>query len=219
MALVDFAINLLILLGLMVWYGFAPGWQIVLLPGFVALAVLASLGPALLITALNVKYRDFRYIIPFIVQFGLYVSPVGFSSAVVPEAVAFLVQPQSHGRRHRWLSLVHSRRREPALHAGLPPQLGCGRGLSLARDRLFQAHRENLRGSDLNMASDVVIRAERLGKKYVIGHQAERERYVALRDVIARKARTLRARVTGHRPRSMDLAGLNDGGILGAART
>ena len=49
------------------------------------LAVLASLGPALFITALNVKYRDFRYIIPFIVQFGLYVSPVGFSSAVVPE--------------------------------------------------------------------------------------------------------------------------------------
>ena len=49
------------------------------------LAVLASLGPALYITALNVKYRDFRYIIPFLVQFGLYVSPVGFSSAVVPE--------------------------------------------------------------------------------------------------------------------------------------
>ena len=51
--------------------------------------MLASLGPALLITALNVKYRDFRYIIPFIVQFGLYVSPVGFSSAVVPEAWRF----------------------------------------------------------------------------------------------------------------------------------
>ena len=73
----------------MAWYGFVPGWQIVLLPAFVALAVLASLGPALLITALNVKYRDFRYIIPFIVQFGLYVSPVGFSSAVVPEQWRF----------------------------------------------------------------------------------------------------------------------------------
>ena len=60
-----------------------------LLPAFVALAVLASLGPALFITALNVKYRDFRYIIPFIVQFGLYVSPVGFSSAVVPEQWRF----------------------------------------------------------------------------------------------------------------------------------
>jgi lipopolysaccharide transport system permease protein len=84
-ALVDFTINLTILLGLMAWYGFAPGWQIVCLPGFVALAVLASLGPALFLTALNVKYRDFRFIIPFILQFGLYVSPVGFSSAVVPE--------------------------------------------------------------------------------------------------------------------------------------
>ncbi len=69
----------------MLWFGFWPDWQIVFLPGFVVLAVLASLGPALFITALNVKYRDFRYIIPFIMQFGLYVSPVGFSSAVVPE--------------------------------------------------------------------------------------------------------------------------------------
>ena len=83
-ALVDFAVNLAILFGLMVWYGFWPTWRLALLPGFVALAILASLGPAFLITALNVKYRDFRYIIPFIVQFGLYVSPVGFSSAIVP---------------------------------------------------------------------------------------------------------------------------------------
>jgi lipopolysaccharide transport system permease protein len=84
-ALVDLAINLALLLGLMVWYGFGPSWRIALLPAFVALAILASLGPALFITALNVKYRDVRYIIPFIVQFGLYVSPVGFSSGVVPE--------------------------------------------------------------------------------------------------------------------------------------
>jgi lipopolysaccharide transport system permease protein len=84
-ALVDFGINLVILFAIMAWYGVAPGWQVALLPAFVVIAVLASLGPALLITALNVKYRDFRYIIPFLVQFGLYVSPVGFSSAVVPE--------------------------------------------------------------------------------------------------------------------------------------
>ena len=88
-ALVDFAINLAILVGLMLWYGFLPGWRVLLLPAFVVLAILASLGPALFITALNVKYRDFRYIIPFIVQFGLYVSPVGFSSSVVPEAWRF----------------------------------------------------------------------------------------------------------------------------------
>jgi lipopolysaccharide transport system permease protein len=88
-ALVDFAINLALLVAIMVWFGFLPDWRIVFLPFFVLLAILASLGPALLITALNVKYRDFRYIIPFMVQFGLYVSPVGFSSAVVPEAWRF----------------------------------------------------------------------------------------------------------------------------------
>jgi lipopolysaccharide transport system permease protein len=88
-ALADFGINLAMLAALMGWFGFAPTWRILLLPAFVALAVLASLGPALFITALNVKYRDFRYIIPFIVQLGLYVSPVGFSSAVVPEQWRF----------------------------------------------------------------------------------------------------------------------------------
>ncbi|WP_068025574.1 ABC transporter permease [Rhodoplanes sp. Z2-YC6860] len=84
-ALVDFAINFTMLIGLMIWYGFVPGWQIFALPGFVILAFFASLGPGLWLTALNVKYRDVRYVIPFIVQFGLYVSPVGFSSQIVPE--------------------------------------------------------------------------------------------------------------------------------------
>ena len=88
-ALVDFSINLVMLAALMVWFGFAPTWRILFLPAFVALAVMAAIGPALLITALNVKYRDFRFIIPFIVQFGLYISPVGFSSAVVPEQWRF----------------------------------------------------------------------------------------------------------------------------------
>jgi lipopolysaccharide transport system permease protein len=84
-ALVDFAINLAMLAALMVWYRFMPTWRLLLLPVFVTLALFASLGPSLFITALNVKYRDFRYIIPFIVQFGLYISPVGFSSSAVPE--------------------------------------------------------------------------------------------------------------------------------------
>ncbi len=82
---VDFLISFAILAGLMLWYQFLPGWQVLTLPLFVLMAFLASLGPGLWITALNVKYRDFRYIIPFIVQFGLYVSPVGFSTSVVPE--------------------------------------------------------------------------------------------------------------------------------------
>jgi lipopolysaccharide transport system permease protein len=87
---VDFLISFLILVALMFWYRFAPGWQVLFLPAFMAIAFLASLGPGLWITALNVKYRDFRYVIPFIVQFGLYVSPVGFSSNVVPEQWRFL---------------------------------------------------------------------------------------------------------------------------------
>lgn len=82
---VDFLIGFVILIGLMLWYQFLPSWHILTLPFFVVMAFLSSLGPGLWITALNVKYRDFRYIIPFIVQFGLYVSPVGFSSSVVPD--------------------------------------------------------------------------------------------------------------------------------------
>jgi lipopolysaccharide transport system permease protein len=84
-AVIDFLISFIILAVMMAYYHFAPGWQMLLLPLFVILALVASLGPGLWITALNVKYRDFRYIIPFVVQFGLYVSPVGFSSKVVPE--------------------------------------------------------------------------------------------------------------------------------------
>jgi lipopolysaccharide transport system permease protein len=83
--LVDFLISGVLLVGLMLWYGVMPDWRIVTLPLFLAVAVVASMGAGLWIAALNVQYRDFRYIIPFVVQFGLYVSPVGFSSAIVPE--------------------------------------------------------------------------------------------------------------------------------------
>jgi lipopolysaccharide transport system permease protein len=84
-AFIDFLIGFILMLVLMVWYQFLPGWQILLLPAFAALAFLASLGLGLWITALNVKYRDFRYVIPFLMQLGLYVSPVGFSSSVIPD--------------------------------------------------------------------------------------------------------------------------------------
>jgi lipopolysaccharide transport system permease protein len=88
-ALVDLAINFVMLVGLMIWFAYLPSWRAVFLPLFVMLALCASLGPSLVMTALNVKYRDFRYIIPFIVQFGVYISPVGFSSAIVPEKWRF----------------------------------------------------------------------------------------------------------------------------------
>ena len=82
---VDFLITLAMMAALMLWYGFAPGWQISLLPAFILLAFGCAFGAGLWLCALNVEYRDFRYIVPFIVQFGLYISPVGFSSNIVPE--------------------------------------------------------------------------------------------------------------------------------------
>lgn len=89
-ALIDFLVSLLILAGLMLWYGVVPGWQILLLPLFVMLALLCSIGPALWAAAVLVKYRDFRFIIPFVTQIGLYISPVGFSGKIVPEQWSLL---------------------------------------------------------------------------------------------------------------------------------
>ncbi|BET57879.1 MULTISPECIES: ABC transporter permease [Geobacter] len=82
---VDFIISLVLLFLLMSWYGVWPDWRMLTLPLFFLLALLCALGSGLWLAALNVKYRDFRYVVPFIVQFGLYISPVGFSSSVVPE--------------------------------------------------------------------------------------------------------------------------------------
>jgi lipopolysaccharide transport system permease protein len=82
---VDFLISFIILVGLMIWYHFVPSWTILYLPLFLGLAFLSSIGAGLYIAALNVKYRDFRYIVPFVVQFGMYISPVGFSSNNIPE--------------------------------------------------------------------------------------------------------------------------------------
>jgi lipopolysaccharide transport system permease protein len=84
-SIVDLGVGFGLLAGLMIWYQYVPGWQVLLLPLFVFLAVAASLGPGLWITALNARYRDFRFVIPFMLQLGLYISPVGFSSQVVPE--------------------------------------------------------------------------------------------------------------------------------------
>jgi len=86
---VDFLISVVILLALMVWYQFVPSWRVIALPIFVAIAIGAALGGGLWFASLNVRYRDFRYVVPFIVQFGLYISPVGFSSNVVPERWRF----------------------------------------------------------------------------------------------------------------------------------
>jgi lipopolysaccharide transport system permease protein len=89
-SLVDFFISLLILSGLMFYYHFVPDLKILLLPFFLLLAIITSFGSGILIAALNVKYRDFKFITPFIVQVGLFISPVGFSSSIVSEKYRLL---------------------------------------------------------------------------------------------------------------------------------
>ncbi|MBS3037250.1 MAG: ABC transporter permease [Dolichospermum sp. DET50] len=89
-SLVDFMISGIILLALMAWYNFVPSWRILTLPLFIGVAFAASIGAGLWLASLNVQYRDFRFIVPFIVQFGLYISPVGFSSNIVPEQWKFI---------------------------------------------------------------------------------------------------------------------------------
>ncbi len=84
-SLIDFVVSLLIMAGIMIWYGYLPDWRIAALPLFLILAFLPVAGAGLWFSALNVKYRDFRYVVPFMLQFGLYISPVGFASNIVPE--------------------------------------------------------------------------------------------------------------------------------------
>jgi homopolymeric O-antigen transport system permease protein len=94
-ALVEFLITLSMLALLMAWYGVAPGWQLVLLPVFIILVFSLSFGLGLLFAAFNVEYRDFRHIVPFIVQFGLFVSPIAYTASNLPARwrTAFALNP------------------------------------------------------------------------------------------------------------------------------
>ena len=85
MALVELLINTVIFAVLFAWYQYVPSWHVVFLPLFLIMAILLALGSTYFISSLNVKYRDFQFVVPFVVQMGLYVSPIGFSSSVVPE--------------------------------------------------------------------------------------------------------------------------------------
>jgi lipopolysaccharide transport system permease protein len=82
---VDFLISAAMLVVLMAWFGVGTGWGVLTLPLFILIALVSALGLGLWLAALNVKYRDFYQVIPFIIQFGLYASPVGFSSSIVPQ--------------------------------------------------------------------------------------------------------------------------------------
>lgn len=84
-SLIDFVISLLLLFLLMVWYSFPPSVNLIFIPLVLILSMLCAMGSGFLVAALNVQYRDFRYIIPFIVQLGLYISPVGFNATIIPE--------------------------------------------------------------------------------------------------------------------------------------
>jgi lipopolysaccharide transport system permease protein len=81
----DFLISFILLGILLIWYQFLPDWRVLAIPVFALIAAIMSFGVGLLIAALTVQYRDFRFVVPFIVQFGLYITPVGFSSEIVPE--------------------------------------------------------------------------------------------------------------------------------------
>ena len=96
--LVDFLIALLILAGLMIYYAKTPGMEVVFLPMFLILALFSTAGSGVLLSALTVKYRDFRYVVPFLIQLGFFVSPIGFSSADV----------YSSGRIPWWVKFIYS---------------------------------------------------------------------------------------------------------------
>lgn len=88
--LVDFAISLCLLAALMAGFGAWPDWRAITLPLFLLLGMATALGAAFWLSALTVKYRDFRYVVPFLLQAGLFISPVGFSSTIVPESLRTL---------------------------------------------------------------------------------------------------------------------------------
>jgi lipopolysaccharide transport system permease protein len=93
--LVDLGVSMPLMMLLMAYQGVVPPWQVVFAPLFIMLAAAAAMGFGLLLCALNVRYRDVRYVIPFIVQFGLFLSPIGFSTAIVPAQwrLAFNLNP------------------------------------------------------------------------------------------------------------------------------
>lgn len=110
-SVIDFLISFALMCLLFIWFRFVPDWKIIFMPLFLLLAFICSMGIGLYITALNVKYRDFRYIVPFIVQFGLYVSPVGYDVSIVPEQyrIFYFLNPMAGIiEGFRWCIIGHS---------------------------------------------------------------------------------------------------------------
>ena len=194
---------------MMVWYGIEPTWRLMFFPVFVLLAMLTALAVGIWLAALNVKYRDFRYVIPFALQFGVYVSPVGFSLAAVPEEYRwwFAVNPAvGLIEGFRWSLLGQANEVTPfaigvtvaaavvgLLFGGILDTSGKPRRPSRTS---FEAQRVG--------EPETVIRVENLSKRYVISHAAERGRYSTLRDTIAHGAKSLVRRFTQRREPGAD---------------
>ncbi len=125
-ALIDFCVVLVLLTTLCLWWQFVPDWRIVLLPLFILLTLVTAVGTGLWLTALTVKYRDFRFVVPFLLQVGLFLSPVGFSSTNLPNWRALYSLNPMVGAidGFRWC-LLHG---EPALD---PANLGVSVGMAL----------------------------------------------------------------------------------------
>lgn len=121
-SIVDFLISFVILALLMVWYHFVPSWRITAVLPFFLLSLISSAGIGIWLAAVNVKYRDFRYIVPFIVQFGLYITPVGFSSSVVPQQwrLLYALNPMVGAiDGFRWAILPNSELYLPSLYTSI----------------------------------------------------------------------------------------------------
>ena len=146
---VDFAISMALLGILMAIYHVWPGWTLLPFQSSPSLALLASAGAGIWLAALNVKYRDFRYVVPFIVQFGLYISPVGFSSSIVPAEMAFALFVQSDGGRHRWFPLGHLWRKHGVSDSKSRALAHYHRDCSRHRHLVFPQNRTHLCGCDL----------------------------------------------------------------------
>ncbi len=126
-ALIDFGVVLVLLASLCAWWQFVPDWRVLLMPLFVLLTLVAAIGTGLWLTALTVKYRDFRFVVPFLLQVGLFLSPVGFSSSNLPNwRHLYSLNPMAGAiDGFRWC-LLHG---EPALD---PVNLGISVAMALA---------------------------------------------------------------------------------------
>ena len=208
----DFAICFLVLLGMMAFYEVPFTWRVATLPAFILLALVTALGGGLWLAAFNVRYRDVKYITPFLTQFWLYATPVAYSSSLVPEqwrALYGLNPMAGVVDGFRWAMLGQSFE----LGGMFWDLAGCGVAAARQRIHLLPAHGTDVRGPGVSMG-DYVITAEGLGKKYRIRRAKKRRMF---RDVLTESAigsldlfRSLRRQGANSVPPNQDIWALKD---------